>query len=116
MNLIDRLIAKARLVQMAYGDNVFIISREIYGWTVGGQTFPDLEAAQEYVDSLVPCDTSDCTVIIDDLGPCDMDAVKKLAVPEDWLYRIKEENRERIRQKHEKERLDMPPMKDRRLI
>lgn len=37
MNLIDRLIAKAQTIQLALGDDVFMIIREDVGWTVDGQ-------------------------------------------------------------------------------
>ena len=69
MNLIDRLIAKAQTIQLALGDDVFIIIREDVGWTVDGQQFPDLEAAQRYVEGLIPDNADDCTVIINDTPP-----------------------------------------------
>ena len=69
MNLIDRLIAKAQTIQLALGDDVFIIIREDVGWTVDGQQFPDLEAAQRYVEGLIPDNADDCTVIINDAPP-----------------------------------------------
>lgn len=116
MNLIDRLIAKAKKIKLAYGDNVFVISNETGKWMVEGQEFPSLEAAQEYVESLLPDDLPDCTVIINDLGPCNTDDLNKLAVPDDWLNRIREENQERIRKRREAEKRNRPPEKDRRLI
>ena len=69
MNLIDRLIAKAQTIQLALGDDVFMIIREDVGWTVDGQQFPDLEAAQGYVEGLIPDNAGDCTVIINDAPP-----------------------------------------------
>ena len=116
MNLIDRLITKAQTIQLTYGDNVFIISNETGNWTVDGQTFPDLEAAQEYVDSLIPNDAGECTVIIDDLGQFNPDDLKELAAPEDWLDRQKEKNQERMHKEQEEKWLNGPPRKDRRLI
>lgn len=69
MNLIDRLLAKAQTIQLTYGNDVFIIIREDVGWTVDGQQFPDLGAAQGYVEGLVPDNNADCTVIINDVPP-----------------------------------------------
>lgn len=116
MDMVDRLIEKARKIKLTCGDSVFIISNETGQWTVDGQTFSDFEAAQEYVEGLLPDDEPESTVIINDLGPCDTDALEKLAVPDDWLDHLREENLERIRKEREKERLDRPPERDRRLI
>lgn len=69
MNLIDRLLAKVQTIQLTYGNDVFIIIREAAGWVVDGRQFPDLEAAQEYVEGLVPDNDADCTVIINDAPP-----------------------------------------------
>lgn len=116
MKLIDRLIDKAKTIKLSYGDNVFIISNETGKWVVEGQEFPDLEAAQEYVESLLPDDALGSTVIINDTGPDDPYALKKLTVPADWIDRLKQENMERMQRKREAERLNRPPEKDRRLI
>lgn len=116
MNLIDRLIEKAKSIKLTYGDSVFIISNETGYWTVDNQIFPDFEAAQEYVEGLFSDDDPDSVIIINDLGPCDINALKDQAVPDDWLNHLKEENRERILQEREAELQNRPPMKDRRLI
>lgn len=69
MNLIDRLLVKAQTIQLTYGNDVFIIIREVAGWAVDGQRFLDLEAAQGYVEGLVPDNNAECTVIINDAPP-----------------------------------------------
>lgn len=112
MNLIDRLIAKAQTIQLALGDNVFMIIREDVGWTVDGQQFPDLEAAQGYVEGLIPDNAGDCTVIINDAPPS--------PAPEPESRRRKRRERyirEYIAQKTKAEN-PLPPMpkKDRNLI
>lgn len=116
MKLLDRLINKAKTIQLTYGDNVFIISNETGKWIVDGQEFPDLDSAQEYVEGLLPDNVPDSTLIINDVGPCNMDALAELAVSEDWQDRIIKENTERRQREREKERLNRPPKKDRRLI
>lgn len=112
MNLIDRLIAKAQTIQLALGDDVFIIIREDVGWTVDGQQFPDLEAAQGYVEGLIPDNAGDCTVIINDTPPS--------PAPEPESVQRKRRKRyieEYIAQKAKAEN-PLPPMpkKDRNLI
>lgn len=112
MNLIDRLLVKAQTIQLAYGGAVFIIIREDMGWTVDGQQFPDLEAAQGYVGGLVPDNAGDCTVIINDVPP------SPASEPESKRRKRRERYiRERIAQKT-KAGNPLPPMpkKDRNLI
>ena len=118
MNLVDRLIAKAQKIKFSYSDDVFIISNETGKWMAEGQEFPSFEAAQEYVESLLPdaLPDCDCTVIINDLGSCDPETLNRLAVPNDWIDHIKEENQERIRREREEEKRSRPPEKDRQLI
>lgn len=116
MRLIDRLIAKARVIKLVCSDNVFIISNETGKWMADSQDFPSLETAQEYVEGLVRDADSDITVIINDIGPRDQDALNSLAVPVDWLERIRKENAEIRRRELEEERRNRPPEKDRRLI
>ena len=116
MNLIDRLIARAQEARLVCRDNVFIISNETGEWMVEGRRFPDSEAALEYVEGLMPDDSPECMVIINDLRPCDPEALAGLAAPYDWIDRIREENRERIRREREEEKRGRPPEKDRRLI
>lgn len=118
INLVDRLIAKAQKIKFSYADDVFIISNETGKWMAEGQEFPSFEAAQEYVESLLPdgLPDYDCTVVINDLGPCDPETLAGLAVPYDWLEQFREENRERIRKEREEEKRSRPPEKDRRLI
>lgn len=112
MNLIDRLLVKAQTIQLTYGNDVFIIIREVAGWAVDGQRFPDLEAAQGYVEGLIPDNAGDCTVIINDAPPS--------PVPEPESRRRKRRERyirEYIAQKTKAEN-PLPPMpkKDRNLI
>lgn len=112
MNLIDRLLVKAQTIQLTYGNDVFIIIREVAGWAVDGQRFPDLEAAQGYVEGLVPDNNAECTVIINDAPPS--------PAPEPESRRRKRRERyirEYIAQKTKAEN-PLPPMpkKDRNLI
>lgn len=112
MNLIDRLIAKAQTIQLALGDDVFMIIREDVGWTVDGRQFLDLESAQGYVEGLIPDNAGDCTVIINDAPPS--------PAPEPESRRRKRRERyirEYIAQKTKAEN-PLPPMpkKDRNLI
>lgn len=112
MNLIDRLIAKAQTIQLALGDDVFIIIREGVGWTVDGQRFLDLEAAQGYVEGLIPDNAGDCTVIINDAPP------SPAPEPESKQRKRRERYiREYIAQKTKAENpLPQMPKKDRNLI
>ena len=116
MKLIDRMIAKAKVIKLASADNVFIISNETGKWMAEGKEFPSLEAAQEHIEGLLPDGDADLTLIINDLGPEDPEALEALAVPADWIDRMKEANLEWNRKRHEKEGQDKPPEKDRRLI
>lgn len=107
MNAVDRLIEKARKIKLTYGDNVFIITKESGGWTVDGRIFPTFEAAQEYVDGLISDDGEDsATVIINDLGPCNMGVLKELAVKDERMDHPEKAPKRIVRS----------PKKDRRLI
>lgn len=112
MNLIDRLLAKAQTIQLTYGNDVFIIIREAAGWVVDGRQFPDLEAAQEYVEGLVPDNDADCTVIINDALPS----------PEPEPESVQRKRRKRLIAEYKAEKAKaenpLPPMpkKDRNLI
>ncbi len=112
MNLIDRLLVKAQTIQLTYGNDVFIIIREVAGWAVDGQRFPDLEAAQGYVEGLVPDNNAECTVIINDAPPS--------PAPEPESVQRKRRKQWIAEYKAEKAKAENPlppmPKKDRNLI
>lgn len=110
MDLVGRLIAKAQKIKLSYGDNVFIISNETGRWMAEGRDFPSFEAAQKYVEDLIPEGDSDSVIIINDLGPSPFPEPDRAVGiwPKEWL--------EEQKVKRAGTRFPERPKKDRRLI
>lgn len=66
MNRIDRLFK--RTMKLGKHNDVLIINNQACRWMVGGQAFPDLEAAEQAAGEMTG-EESDICVIINDLGP-----------------------------------------------